>query len=291
MKYITLTFFLLTLAGCGGGTGNKSFQSNPTFSLQCDLNLTFTPIGSPIVTAGTGTPDTTVIALHGENGIASSSIMGTLANDLSAQGYDVVRPYMPWADFTWTGSLCDAMAYLNSLVEAEISAGKSVILLGHSLAGPIVLSYAALPNTTKPTAIGVVAPGHFVGISSALDGLHATSIALAESMVAAGKGDVIATFQTSNGGTLVNISTTPDIYLSYHSPDQFPDITTGIPLVREPTLWVAGLSDSLTTSAKTLGIIDAIPPAQNYDYREIAGDHYTVINNVTAELDPWYHGL
>jgi pimeloyl-ACP methyl ester carboxylesterase len=291
MKHITLALFLLILVGCGGGAGDKTSPADPTFSLQCDLNLTFTPIGNPIVTTGTGTPDTTVIALHGKNGIASSATMGTLAADLNAQGYDVIRPYMPWADYNWTGSLCDAMAYINSLVEAETNAGKSVILLGHSLAGPIVLSYAALSNTTKPTAITVVAPGHFVGNSIKLDGKHASSIALAESLIAEGKGDDIATFQTYNGGDLQNITTTANIYLSYHSYKQFPDITTSIPLVNEPTLWLAALSDSLTTSAKTLGIIDTIPSGSNYDYREIAGDHFTVINNVTAELDPWYQNL
>ena len=294
MKYLLAAVFALVLAACGGGGGGSGGTppAGVTFDLSCDLTSNYTPgIGDPIVTAGTGTPTTTIIALHGKNGTAASSTVATLATDLNVAGYDVIRPNMPWANFNWDGSLCDAMAYLDNLIDAEITAGKSVILLGHSMAGPIALSYAALSNTTKPDAVVVIAPGHFVGTSMNFDSLHAADVTTAETMVAAGDGDVIATFKTSNGGTMQSISTTPNIYLSFHSPDQFPDIKASIPLVSGPTLWQAGLSDPLTTSAKSLGIIDTIPAGANYDYREIAGDHYTVINNVTTELDPWYQGL
>jgi hypothetical protein len=217
--------------------------------------------------------------------------MTTLAADLNTLGYNVMMPYMPWSGLNWNGTLCEGMSYINSLIVAENNAGNSVILLGHSLAGPIVLSYAALTNTTKPNAVTVLAPGHFVHNSSNLASLHAPSIQSAKNKVAAGMGDVIATFQTSNGGVLFDISTTPNIYLSFHDTAQFPDIKASIPLVSEPTLWLAGLSDPLTNSAKVLGIIDTIPAGSSYDYREIVGDHYTMVGNAPAELAPWYEGL
>lgn len=298
MKFFPFVVFsvltILVLTACNGGSSSSGGTppSVPTFDLTCDMTLSFTPVASPIVTAGTGTPDTTVIALHGKNGSALSSTVATLATDLSAQGYDVIRPYMPWSNFNWTGSLCDAIAYLNSLIETEINAGNSVILLGHSLGNPIIWSYAALSNTTKPDAIVGVAPaGHFVGVSMNFDNLHAADVTRAENMVIAGDGDVIDTFQTVNGGTMQNISTTPNIYLSYHSPDQFPDIRSSISLVNEPTLWLAGDTDPLTSSAINLGVIDVVNTKSNFDYRVITGDHFTIIDNVTGELDPWYQAL
>ena len=232
---------------------------------------------------------TTVIALHGKNGSPTRSLVG-LPADLNAQGYDVSMPYMPWHDFDWNGTLCEGMSYINSLIVAENNAGRSVILLGHSLAGPIVLGYTALANSTKPDAVTVMAPGHFVNNSFVLADLHAPSLLLAFAKVAAGLGDEIDTFQTSNSG-LVDISTTANIYLSYHDPDQFPDILASIGVVTEPILWLAGQDDSLTNSAIVLGIIDAILGLLNFDYREIAGNHFSLVNNVPAELDPWYQSL
>lgn len=286
------TFAVLILAACGGGAPDGGIVGAPPFNLSCDMGTTYSPVASPETTVGTGTPTTTVIALHGKNGSPTRTHMTDLATDLADLGYNVSLPYMPWREFDWDGSLCDSMSYINSLIAAEKTAGNAVILLGHSLAGPIVLSYVALTNTTKPDALAVVAPGHFVGTSSLLDSYHAASVNTAKSMVTAGHGDdTIATFQTYNGGFLYDISTTANIYLSYHDPAEFPDIKASIPLVTAPTLWLAGLSDSLTSSAKSLGIIATIPASSDYDYREIAGDHLTVVGNVPAELDPWYQSL
>ena len=278
----------LILTACGGGGGGGGGGGALTFNLTCDMGVTYTPAAAPITTVGAGTPTTTVIALHGKNGAPTRTHMATLASDLAVLGYNVSLPYMPWRDLDWDGSLCDSMSYINSLVAAEKTAGNNVILLGHSLAGPIVLSYAALSNSTKPDALTLVAPGHFVGVSSTLDSYHAASVSDAKSDVTAGNGNVISTYKTSNGGLLLDIYTTANIYLSYHDPAQFPNIKASIPLVTTPTLWLAGLSDSLTSSAKTLGIIGTIPASANYEYQEVIGDHFTVMDSVPTELDSWY---
>jgi pimeloyl-ACP methyl ester carboxylesterase len=288
---ISLLIFIVNACGGGGGDTIDTVHLTSSFNLDCDLNATYTPIAAPISSAGTGTPTTTVIALHGKNGSPAAAHMMSLAADLNAQGFNVTMPYLPWSGTAWNGTLCEGMSYINSLIASEINAGNSVVLLGHSLAGPIVLSYTALSNTTKPDAVTVLAPGHFVHNSSVLANLHAPSIQSAKEKIAAGLGDVIATFQTSNGGVLVDLSTTPNVYLSFHDPAQYPDIKATIPLVAVPALWLAGSSDPLTTSAKSLGIINAIPESSSYEYKEIDGDHFTMVGNVPAELVPWYQGL
>ena len=110
---------VIFLAGCGGGTGGTgSLTESPVYYLSCDLNISYTAALDPILTMGPGTPTTTVIALHGKNGAPTRSHMTALAADLSAQGYNVVLPYMPWRDVNWDGALCDGMSYLNSLIIA-----------------------------------------------------------------------------------------------------------------------------------------------------------------------------
>ena len=293
MKLISAMVFLFVLSACGGDTVSDPAptEQNTSFNLQCDLTALYTATADPIVSSGSGTATTTVIALHGKSGAPTRAHMQTLAADLNQQDYKVVMPYMPWSELDWNGTLCDSISYINNLVTNELNSGNSVILLGHSMAGPIILAYGALPDTAKPGALAVVAPGHYVPNSSVLAGLHAASIELAKNMISNGQGDQNATFQTSD----YNISTTPVIYLSFHASeqlsDQLPDIKASIPRVSIPVLWLAGTGDRLTEITKTLGIIDALPADSNYTYREIAGDHYSLIDNVTSEMGPWFQGL
>lgn len=292
-----ISLMLLALVGCGGGGdssdgGSNTTTSIPEFNLQCDLNAGYTAAIPPLSYPTANTYVATVIIVHGKNGSPTRAHLQTLKDDLNAQGYDVILPQMPWHGLTWDGTLCEGITHLNDLITTEKDLGKPVILLGHSLAGPIVLGYSALTDTTKPDAVTVLAPGHFIHQSSILADLHAPSIQSAKDKIAVGMGDVIATFQTSNNG-LVNISTTANIYLSFHDTSKFPDIAASLPLVAEPMLWLAGADDRLTAVADDiLGIVALIPsvPTTN-SYRVIPGDHFTVVNNVTAELHPWYQGL
>ena len=164
---IILFLTLSDCAGGGGGGGGDGAPADPAnINLQCDLNAIYSPSTPPITSAGTGTPTTTVIALHGKSGSPTNGVISTLATDLNAQGYNIIRPYMPWSSLVWSGTLCDGISYINELIVAEKAIGNSVILLGHSLGGVVVLSYTALANTTKPDGLTVMAPGHYVPNSS-----------------------------------------------------------------------------------------------------------------------------
>lgn len=289
MKKIIIFVVLILIVGCKHNNTGSTVPA--TFNLACDTSLTYTPRADPIVSVGAGTPTTTVVALHGKSGTPTKAHMQQLAEDLSAKGYNVVMPYLPWTSLQWDGGLCDSMSYINSLVKAEQDKGNSVVLAGHSMAGPTILSYAALENTTKPDALLILAPGHFVPNSSVLAGMHASSIQLAKDMIKAGQGDTVATFQTSD----YNISATPKNYLSFHDtqqlPDQYPDLVASISRNSLPTLWLAGRDDSLTVIVKNLGFIDQTNNKPNYTYKEVPGDHLSMVGNSTDALDPWYRGL
>ena len=295
MKLIAVFILGLMLSGCGDDS-SPVVVAPPSFNLQCDLAEDYSPRAPEIVSTGTGTPSTTVIAMHGKNGEPdSTSHMDTLAADLNTQGYDVIRPYMPWATLEWDGSLCDSMSYINKLITTEQARGRKVILLGHSLAGVVAVHYAALSNAQQPEGFVIVAPGHFVPNSIFLAGEHADSINKAKDLIQNGNGDVSDTFVTYNS-VPVNITTTANIYLSFHGNDQtdsqLPDIKVSIPRVTTPVLWLAGQNDPLTGVVDgVLGIIQATRDNNAYTYSVIGGDHFSLMTNVTTELDAWYQGF
>ena len=288
MKFILVVTLISLLVGCGGGgSAASSSPTNGTFNLQCDLTTSYSPRLAALSSPGAGT--TTVIALHGKSGAPILGHMSTLSTTLNAKGYNVIMPYMSWSTLNWDGSLCDGFSYVNELIVAEKAKGNAVVLLGHSLGGVNVISYAALSNATKPDAVVSMAPGHFPHDSISLASKHAPSVQLAKNKVAAGLGDEVGTYQTSD----YDITASAKNYLTFHDTEQFPAIKSAIPAVSVPTLWLAGQSDPLTAIAKNLGIINVVSANSNsnYKYKEIAGDHYTLAAGVAAELDTWYIGL
>ena len=96
---------------------------------------------------------------------------------LNDNGYDVIMPTMPWSGSAWNGTVCESIAHLDELVAEEKDAGNPVILLGHSLAGPVVLAYGALTDTTDPDGLVVMAPGHIPHQSSVLASQHMHDVA------------------------------------------------------------------------------------------------------------------
>lgn len=287
MKLISIFGLLLILSGCGESPLDSG-DPTPVFTLQCDLTSVYTPSVAPVVTR-TGSASVTVVLLHGKSGSPLNQHIAGLQSDLNSQGYDVVAPYMPWSGSNWTGTLCDSISYINELIHNERqSTGNYIVLVGHSLAGPVSLAYAALADTEKPDALSVVAPGHIPHQSTVMAQAHADSLVLAKNMVFNGQSNQLATFQTLNQGIVYDISTTPTIYLSMHDPEQFPNILASIPLVQTRTLWLAGQDDALTTSMKNLGITGAIPAGDMFTYKEVSGDHFTVLQSVPAELNLFF---
>lgn len=249
----------------------------------------YTPV-EPIMYPSSTSSSTTIIALHGKNGSPLATHMVALASDLNQKGYDVILPYMPWSGFTWDGTYCNALSHLNDLIAEQHIQGKDVILLGHSLGAPIALAYSVREDVIQPNAVVAVAPGHFIHQSSLLASYHAQSIELAHTMVDANQSSEYTIFETWNA-EVVEITTTPEIYLSFHDPDILPNITSSISLTTNKVLWLAGIDDPLTSSVKSLGIYDAILSNTNYTYNEVPGNHITVVYNVADELDSWYSGL
>lgn len=291
LTIILLIFINFFILGC---IDKNDISSNAFIEGECNLNTINIRDKPPLTSSSfSGIDAPTVILLHGKNHSPEDSDMLTLASTFNFDGYNVVMPYMSWNNVQWNSTFCDDISYLNYLVVTESgTTDQDIILAGYDLGATVALAYTAMSNTAKPYALNVIAPSHFIHQSTILADAHAEDIARAKELVENNQSEM-AYFQTYNDSSPVNgttdIFTTPEIYLSFHDEDEFPNIASTTPLVRIHMLWLAGEFDPLTDLAISHGIIDLIPSSETYI--ELPEDHYSILNSASGVLDDWYDSL
>ena len=267
-----------------------------------------------VVNETTEATDITIIMMHGKNGTPWFSNMITLADELAAQGYKIVKPTMPWGRnlyytlnddrtawvrhtyFAWDAALCQAMNFIQRLVAQERALGRRVILMGHSMGGHHALLYGYL--NTEDDIIGIVtsAPGGLVPLATRPLTETAASRQKAKDLILAGDGDAIDTFDTLNTNGLEQIITTANIYLTYHEPDtdavpdtvHMPDISHVLPNINEPVLWLVGEDDSLKDFYENKGLFGMLPADSRSSYQVLSGDHLSVLLNESGPINEWF---
>lgn len=286
---------LLLLSACGSDSEEGSASG---YSFNCANTGAYTPVNSPVIyNSLAGAASTTIIMIHGKSGSPLSSQYSSLYSDLQSAGYNVKALYMPWGNNgnspgLWNGTLCQGMNYIDEVIQAEKTAGNNVVLIGHSMGGAGSFIYNSTADVNKPDASIIIAPGHFMHKSSKLQTFTAPSVATANAMVKAGNGDVYDTFDTYNNGALQPVTTTANIYLSYHDLSQYPDIVNNVLGVQSgPLYWIGGDADSLTTTYNYALLFSNIPTNTDNKYETITGTHSTVITNSTTNIITWLTGL
>ncbi|KPJ92452.1 MAG: hypothetical protein AMJ53_09370 [Gammaproteobacteria bacterium SG8_11] len=289
-----LVLLIALLSACGGGGGDDSEPTDDviTFNLDCSAAMAYSPSNAPnTIDSTNGIAGTTLIVLHGKTGTPYGGHLQSFYSGMAAQGYDVIAPYMPWSGTSWDGDLCEAMAYIDQLAEAEIAQGKDVVVVGHSMGGVHALIYGATEPPAGVKAIVPIAPGHMPHQAIGFQNTVAADVSRAKTLVANGDGNTTGySFITPNNGIKVTLNTTPNIYLSYHSLDQFPDIRGVLPLIEIPVFWVAGNQDNLTTTYNMAGLFGEINSA-NSKYEPLEGTHSGVVANTPTPLGAWLSGL
>ena len=271
------------------------------YVVDCSASASYAPPLPITVPSSAGPASTTIVVLNGKTASPAIPDLMDYYTVLSDKGYDVIAPDLPWSDTDWNGSMCEAMNYLDDLAAQEAANGRDVVITGHSMGGAHALIYGVTGPPEEVKAIIAMAPGHFPhlelpllrlfdpAIAAAID----ASVSLAETMVADGDGDMIATFQTlvpDPNHPLVQISATANDYLSYHALDQYPDINDVLPPIRLPVLWLAGADDDLTDFYNMLTLASRITSA-NSVYAVVAGNHVTMIANTPDPIDSWLNSL
>jgi len=300
-RTISILMFSVVVASCGGGGGGDSASSNISndanvttatdTTLSCVGTTAFDPIasglGSPIITSAVGTPqNTTVILMHGKTGSPYASFLESFQSDLAALGYKVIAPFMPWSSTTWQGSLCEGMAYINSLASSEVAAGQDVVLAGHSMGAAYSLMYGVTQPSATIKAIISIGPGHFMHVSNKLQSTTASDVTRARDLEANDSGDVLDTFVTLNGGSSQDIATTATRYLSFHDLERIPNVNLYAQTITLPVLWISGSDDPLTTNQNHQQLAASITSV-NSEFQLLSEDHQGVVALTPNPINTW----
>ncbi len=172
-------------------------------------------LGLALVSPGAAQTSTGVVLVHGKQG-SPENLQG-LTDAMMAVGYSVDRPEM-----CWSGRRIYDLPYLDCLRDIDASAKRlraagatSIVVAGMSLGGNIALAYGA----RRDGLIGVIAlaPAPAMEFISRRPEI-AESVAKAQQMIDLGSGDHRAIFKDVNVGEVFDVTTTPNIYLTFLSP-------------------------------------------------------------------------
>lgn len=290
--FIFAILSVILFVSCSSGDDSGGSTTPPVaYRVDCSTSATYAPASPPVETPSSGsTATTSIIVMHGKTGSPLSTHLPPLYTALSNAGYDVIAPYMPWSGLDWDGSMCEAMNYIDSLAVQEAVKGKEVIVAGHSMGGAHALIHGATEPPSEIKAIITLAPGHFPQLSTYMQTVTASSIALAESMVASGNGDDVDTFDILNSGVTMQITASASDYLTFHALDQYPDINDVLPVITLPVLWLAGDLDPITTGYDMATLFTKITSA-NSDYQVVSGDHKGMVASSVVPIINWAGSL
>lgn len=183
-----------------------------------------------------------VVLLHGKGG-TPDNVKG-LGEALSAAGYRVVAPEMPWSKFRlYNLPLAQAQEEIDRACEHLRRQGaRRLVIIGHSMGGNMALAYGAV----RPGLAGIVAlaPGHTVERAETRS-LFADSVARAREQVREGKGREPDEYDDISQGKVVPVVTSAEAYLSYFDPEGQANMPAAARKLTAPLLWVAGSRDAM----------------------------------------------
>jgi esterase/lipase len=195
-----------------------------------------------------------VVMMHGKT--STPAQFDALADQVSAAGFPVERPEMCWSrariyDRTYLDCLLDADKAATAL---KAHGADAIVILGMSLGGNGALGFGA----RRPGLKGVIA----LAPASDPDRLRqrppiAQSLAKAQALIAAGKGDDRTTFNDLNNGREFTVATTPKIYVSFFGKDTPGDMAENAAHLIAPLLIVSGTADA---TQRDIGAVFARAP-------------------------------
>jgi esterase/lipase len=212
-----------------------------------------------------------VVLVHGKAGLPQQ--FTPMAETLAARGYLTEQPEMCWS----RNRIYDRL-YLDCLHDIDAAVGRlkargatAIVVLGMSLGGNGALGYGARHPGLK--AVITLVPGHAPEFISRRPEI-AQSLEQARTLIAAGRGDVPTTFMDVNTRTTsfnFQVTTTPNIYLSFFTPDSAAVMPTNAARLTAPLLYVAANNDP---SQRGRGyIFDRAPAHPLNRYLTVNSDH------------------
>jgi esterase/lipase len=206
-------------------------------------------IVAAFLTARGAVADTTgIVLMHGLQG-SPNQVIDSLATALQGAGYLVETPEMCWSRrriFDQPFLVC--LQDVDSAVGRLRSRGaRKIVVSGVSMGGLAALVYGARHGDLA----GIVALAPANAAENTIKNAEiAQDVAQARAMVAAGRGDEIASFNALNYNGTVPVRATAAIYLSFLDPQGAANMANSLRGLRVPLLWVAGDTDPIQRNAQ-----------------------------------------
>lgn len=202
-----------------------------------------------------------IVLMHGKGG--TTARVDSLASDLSSAGILVETPLMPWSrDRIYDKGYEEAMAEIDTHVARLKSQGaKRIIVAGHSIGANAALGYAARRDGLAGAIL--LAYGHVPGLGGFAARLS-DSVAKAQAMISAGKGDETASFSDWNQGSSQAVFGSANDILSWFDSAGGATIHHNAPRVKRatPVLCIDGASDRRQRCGGILGSLPAQPKSK-----------------------------
>lgn len=227
-----------------------------------------------------------VVMLHGKHGTPAQ--LQQLGDTLTAAGFAVERPEM-----CWSAARIYDQSYLDCLADVDHAAAKlkangvtAVVVLGMSLGGNGALGFGA----RRPGLKGVIA----LAPASEPERLRrrpnvARSVAEAEALVAAGKGDERKTFTDLNNGIELPVTATAAVFLSFVGKESPASMPANAAHLTAPLLMVSGSRDPSQSDADY--IFSRAPHDPRNKHVTVNSDHMDTPADAADALLAWLKAL
>jgi dienelactone hydrolase len=209
-----------------------------------------------------------VVLIHGKQGLPGQ--LHNLAVLMNSAGYLVQRPEMCWSrQRIYDRSYLDCLKDIDAAVARLKGDGATaVVVAGMSLGGNAALGYGARHGDLK--GVIALAPAPAVELMTLRPDV-ARSVAEAQAMIAAGRGDRKASFTDINVGRVFEVETTANIYVSFIGPGSPGIMPDNAARLKAPLLVVSGIGDS---TQRSIPYVFARAPADRLNWHvTVASDH------------------
>jgi pimeloyl-ACP methyl ester carboxylesterase len=184
-----------------------------------------------------------IVFIHGKQGVPEQ--FASYERPLADEGYLLERPEMCWSrQRIYDRRYLDCLRDIDAAMERLRARGASgLVVAGQSLGGNAALAYGATRSGLK--GVIALAPAHPPELLARRPEI-ATSIEKARALIAQGRGDGNATFNeinTRGSRVMFTVTTTPNIYLSFHGSDSPAVMPANAARLTAPLLIVAGTGD------------------------------------------------
>jgi len=251
------------------------------------LTLAPTPATTTTPTSKSDESHVGIVLMHGKwAGPPALPIQG-LAKALSAKGFKVITPVMPWGlKRLYDADYPTALSEIEASVEILRKKGaKRIIVAGHSFGANASIAYAA--SGREVDGVIAIAPGHCPDLDN-----FGASVAKARQMIAKGKAEETASFDDNPQGQHRTIRTTAKIYLSFFDPDGLgvmPKSAAAIPKP-VPFLWVVGTHDRIYRYGENY-VFNKVPKHTRNRYLVVNADHANTPVVAASQIVEWIMSL